>query len=152
MTASAQYCTFFLDRHFLGVEVETVQEVLRYQKITRVPLGPRVAEGLMNLRGQIVTAIDLRKRLEMPERAADVQPVNLVVRTKGGVISLLVDEIGDVLDVPADLFEAPPETLKGSLRDLIRGSFKLKDRLLLALNAEEAVKVSGKIGSDVQKQ
>jgi purine-binding chemotaxis protein CheW len=142
MADSTQYCTFFLDRHFLGVEVEKVQEVLRYQKITRVPLGPRVAEGLMNLRGQIVTAIDLRRRLEMPERASGMQPVNLVVRTNQGAVSLLVDEIGDVLDVPSDLFEAPPETLKGNLRELIRGSFKLKDRLLLALNAEKATQIS----------
>jgi purine-binding chemotaxis protein CheW len=88
---------------FFGVDVLRVQEVLRFQQMTRVPQAPEVIEGLINLRGQIVTAIDMRRRLRLPPRAGDQTPMNMVVRTEDGAVSLLVDEIGDVLDV-----DAPP--------------------------------------------
>src|SRR5438128_7203570 len=96
----------------------------------RVPLAPPVGRGLLNLRGQIVTAIDLRRRLELPERPAEQLPINVVVHTDDGAVSLLVDEIGDVLEVPENLFERPPETLRGAARELIRGAYKLAGRLL----------------------
>jgi purine-binding chemotaxis protein CheW len=107
--------------------------------MTRVPLAPPVVRGLINLRGQIVTAIDLRRRLGLPDRAADRLPVNVVVTTDDGAVSLLVDEIGDVLQVPEAAFERPPDTLRGPARDLIHGAFKLDDRLLLILNTDRAV-------------
>jgi len=116
-----------------------VQEVIRYQEMTRVPLAPKVVRGLINLRGQIVTAIDLRRRLELAERPADRLPMNVVVRGDDGAMSLLVDEIGDVVEVQEDSFERPPETLNGVARDLIRGAYKLKDRLLLMLDTEKTV-------------
>src|SRR4051794_10190615 len=90
---SAQFSTFSLAGLLLGVEVLQVQEVIRYQEMTRVPLAPAEVRGLINLRGQIVTAIDLRRRLGLPDRAEHEQPMNVVVRTSDGVISLLVDEI-----------------------------------------------------------
>src|SRR5437899_9493629 len=96
---SRQFATFFLADLFFGVNVLRVQEVLRFQQMTRVPQAPEVIEGLINLRGQIVTAIDMRRRLGLPSRAGDKMPMNMVVRTGGSVISLLVDEIGDVLDM-----------------------------------------------------
>src|ERR1700759_4249148 len=96
--ASGQYSTFFVADLFFGVNVMHVQEVLRYQPMTPVPRSPQTVEGLINLRGQIVTAIDMRKRLGLPERASDKTPMNMVVRTTDGAVSLLVDEIGDVLD------------------------------------------------------
>src|SRR5262245_30399980 len=111
--------------------------------MTRVPLAPAVVRGLINLRGQIVTAIDLRRRLEFAERPADQLPVNVVVRTDDGAVSLLVDEIGDVLQVPETLFERPPETLRGTARELIQGTYKLQDRLLLILDPERTVCVTG---------
>src|SRR5579863_3440533 len=106
-----QFCTFYVDRQFFGVPVQQVQEVIRYQEMTRVPLVPQVIRGLINLRGQIVTAIDLRRRLGMAERPADQLPMNVVVRTDDGALSLLVDEIGDVIEVEESSFEPPPETL-----------------------------------------
>jgi len=139
MSEERQFCTFFLDRLFLGVEVQKVQEVIRYQGMTCVPLSSSVISGLINLRGQIVTAIDLRRRLALPERPADQLPMNVVVRTDDGAVSLLVDEIEDVLEVTEDTFERPPETINGTARDLIRGVYKLKDRLLLVLDTEKAV-------------
>ncbi len=150
MAQNEQLCTFFLDRHFFGVPVQQVQEVIRYQEMTRVPLVPQVVRGLINLRGQIVTAIDLRRRLGMPERPPDQLPMNVVVRTDDGALSLLVDEIGDVIEVEEKTFEQPPETLKGLARDVIRGVHKLPERLLLLLDTERVVNVAepGPIAED----
>jgi purine-binding chemotaxis protein CheW len=142
MSTTRQLCTFFLDGLFFGVEVQGVQEVIRYQEMTRVPRSADVVEGLINLRGQIVTAIDLRRRLELSARPAGQLPMNVVVRGEEGAVSLLVDEIGDVLEVEEDLFEQPPETLSGVARELIRGAYKLKDNLLLLLDTDKAVNVA----------
>lgn len=136
-----QYCTFHLGDLFLGVEVRHVQEVLRYQKMTRVPLASSVVEGLINLRGQIVTAIDLRRRIGLPDRAVDQLPMNVVVRDAEGIVSLLVDEIGDVLEVDDVEIQSPPSTLRGMARDLIQGVFKLESRLLLLLDVEQTFRV-----------
>src|SRR5580698_4634311 len=138
-----QYCTFYLDGHYFGLDVLKVQEVIRYQEMTRVPLAPPMVRGLINLRGQIVTAIDLRRRLELSDRHDDQRPLNVVVHTDDGAVSLLVDEIGDVLEVPEKLFERPPETLQGTARELIRGAYKLPDRLLLILDTAKTVNVPG---------
>jgi purine-binding chemotaxis protein CheW len=142
MPDAYQYCTFFVDGHYFGLDVRKVQEIIRYQEMTRVPLAPPVVRGLINLRGQIVTAIDLRRRLELHDRRADQLPVNVVVHTDDGAVSLLVDEIGDVLEVPEKAFERPPETLQGSARELIRGAYKLEDRLLLILDIEQTVNLT----------
>ena len=136
---SGQYSTFFVADLFFGVDVLHVQEVLRFQQMTHVPQAPEVVEGLINLRGQIVTAIDMRRRLGLPPRAGDQTPMNMVVRTADGAVSLLVDEIGDVLDVEAATYERPPDNLDPGARELIRGVYKLKDRLLLVLDAERTV-------------
>lgn len=142
MSHQRQVCTFYLDGLLFGVEVHGVQEVIRYLEMTRVPRAPAVVEGLINLRGQIVTAIDMRCRLELSPRPEGQLPMNVVVRGDEGAVSLLVDEIGDVLEVDDELFEAPPETLEGVARELIRGAYKLKDQLLLILDIEKAVAVS----------
>jgi purine-binding chemotaxis protein CheW len=141
MSGQTQYCTFFLDGLFFGVPVQQVQEVIRYQELTRVPLAAPEVSGLINLRGQIVTAIDLRRRLGLPPRPAERLPMNVVVRHDGGAVSLLVDEIGDVQEAEASLFEPPPPTLHGPARSLIRGAYKLADRLLLVLETQHAVQV-----------
>jgi purine-binding chemotaxis protein CheW len=142
MSDEHQFCTFTLDGMLFGVEVLKVQEVIRFQEMTRVPLAPSVVRGLINLRGQIVTAIDLRRRLELHERPADQPPMNVVIRAEDEAVSLLVDEIGDVREVDEDAFERPPETVKGVARELIRGAYKLKDRLLLVLDTEKAVAIT----------
>ena len=90
-----------------------VQEVIRFQPMTPVPLAPPAVKGMINLRGQIVLAIDLRRRLSLGERREGDLPVNVVVRTPDGAVSLLVDEIGEVIEVEQSTFEAPPETLHG---------------------------------------
>jgi purine-binding chemotaxis protein CheW len=118
-----QLCTFCVDDLLFGVDLNVVQEVIRLQDITPVPLAPTVVEGLINLRGQIVTAI------------------NIVVRHEDGILSLLVDDIGDVVDVDQSAFEMPPATLAPASRVLIDGVYKLESRLLLLLNTQRAVRV-----------
>lgn len=142
MTHTSQFCTFYLDKLLFGVELKTVQEVIRSLEITRVPLAPEVVSGLINLRGQIVTAVDLRRRLELEPRAADLPVMNVVVRSEDGAVSLLVDEIGDVVEVEETSFERPPETLRGSVRTMITGVHKLKDRLMLVLDTEKACQMT----------
>jgi len=137
MAGKKQFSTFVVDRLLFGVEVEKVQEVIRYQEMTRVPLAPLVVKGLINLRGQIVTAVDLRRRLGLRERAASDLPMNVVVRHEDCAVSLLVDEIGDVLEVEEEAFELLPGTLSGEVRELIRGVYKLKDTLLIALDTDK---------------
>jgi purine-binding chemotaxis protein CheW len=137
MAGKKQFSTFVADRLLFGVEVEKVQEVIRYQEMTRVPLAPPVVKGLINLRGQIVTAVDLRRRLGLRDRASTDLPMNVIVRHEDGAVSLLVDEIGDVLEVEEEAFELPPGTLSGEVRELIRGVYKLKDSLLIALDTDK---------------
>lgn len=142
MTERRQFSTFKVGHLFFGVEVEKVQEVIRYQEMTRVPLADRIIRGLINLRGQIVTAVDLRRRLQLPDRCEDALPMNVVVRHGGGPVSLLVDEIGDVLEVDAGSFENAPDTLTSQARQLICGVYKLEGNLLHVLNTEKVLDVS----------
>ncbi len=141
--AEQQFCTFYLNGFLFGIEVEKVQEVIRHQAMTRVPLAPKLIGGLINLRGQIVTAIDLRLRLGLPERKPDELPMNVVARSEDGAVSLLVDEIGDVLEVQEAQFEDVPQSMRQA-RELIRGVYKLPERLLLVLDTAHAVSVEQK--------
>jgi purine-binding chemotaxis protein CheW len=136
---SIQFATFTVDGVLFGVEVGGVQEVLRYHEMTRVPLAPSIVSGLINLRGQIVTAIDLRLRLGLRARPPGALPMNVILRGDDGAVSLLVDDIGDVLTVSPELAEPLPETLQHLGRELIKGVFKLNGRLLLILDASSAI-------------
>ena len=143
MAGDLQFCTFYLQDLFFGIEVLQVQEVIRAQAMTRVPLAHSAISGLINLRGQIVEAVDLRSRLGLPPRAGDVMPMNVIVRTDDGPVSLLADEIGDVVSVEDSVFEAPPETLSENARELISGVYKLSDRLLLVLDTARVLQLQG---------
>ena len=134
-----QLCTFNVNSHRFAIEVERVQEVLRFQPMTRVPLASPMVRGLINLRGQIVTAIDLRRRLGMPDAPSGTLPMSVVLRTEQGAVSVLVDRIGDVCEVSREQFELPPDTLRDLARDTIRGVFKLPDELLILLDVERVV-------------
>ena len=134
MSERKQFCTFFLDGMRFGVDVQKVQEVVPYQEMTRVPLAPSTVRGLLNLRGQIVTGIDLRRRLELAERPPGRLPMNVVLRGEDSPVSFLVDEIGEVIEVAADAWERPPETLQGRIRELIQGVYPLPEELLLVLD------------------
>jgi purine-binding chemotaxis protein CheW len=136
MTSEQQYCTFLLGGFYMGVDVRSVQEVLRCQPMTRVPLTSDVIRGLINVRGQIVMAIDLRFRLHLPEQEQDRLSTNVIVNTDDGVFSLLVDEVCDVLDLDESKLQPPPDTLDPQLRELIRGVHLLPDRILMVLDTE----------------
>jgi len=137
--ATRQLCTFQLAGASFGVDVTHVQEVIREQEMTRVPLAPPMIYGLINLRGQIVSAIDMRTRLGLPPRTSETPPMNVVVRTDEGAMSLLVDQIGDVIEVGDEAFERPPETLDVATKDLVQGVYKLEGHLLLLLDTARVV-------------
>ncbi|GGO75910.1 chemotaxis protein CheW [Nocardioides deserti] len=136
---STRLVTFTLDDRVYGVDVGAVQEVLRGQPRTRIPLAPTSVAGLINLRGQVLSAVDLREQLGLAAYSADQEPMLVVIRVSGEPVALLVDSIGSVVDVEADQFEPPPDTLAGVARDLILGAYKLEDQLLLALDVDRAV-------------
>lgn len=140
--STRQYCTFYLDKVVYGVAVNEVQEVIRFQEMTRVPRAHEVVSGLINLRGQIVTAIDLRARLCLAPRPADEKPMNVVVRTEDGAVSLLVDQIGDVIEVSQEQFEEPPPTLRAGQRELVQGVYKLEKSLLLVLETRKLLNLA----------
>jgi purine-binding chemotaxis protein CheW len=129
-----QYSTFRINDLLLGIEVVKVQEVIRYQDMTVVPLAPGVIEGLINLRGQIVIAIDTRRSLGLPRATGDALPMNVVIHSEDGVVSLLVDDIGDVIDVPLDTYAPVPDNMPKEQRDLIECVYDLKEGLMLVLN------------------
>jgi purine-binding chemotaxis protein CheW len=138
MSTTHQLCTFRVAGLYMGVEVTEVSEVLRLQQMTPVPLSYDVVAGLVNLRGEIVTALDLRRRLGF-ERFAGGAGTSIVLRSAGETMTLLIDEIGDVVTVDDDDFEPPPETVGEGARDLIRGAYKLEGSLLLLLDIDRAL-------------
>ncbi len=138
---NVQLATFIVGKFFFGIDVLNVQEVLRFQRMTKVPLAPAVIVGLINLRGQIVPALDMRRRLFLDPRNAEETPMNLVVRTEDGAVSLLVDEIGDVLELKPNAFENTPANVSANVREMIRGVYKLKNRLLFVLDTEKTVDI-----------
>lgn len=143
MTAPLQLCTFSVDGLLFGIDVMNVQEVIRHQEMTPVPLAPAAVRGLINLRGQIVTAIDMRTRLGLAPDVANASPVNVVIDTDQGVMSLLVDDIGEVLEVEREIFETAPEMMNAAFRELVPGVFKLEERLLLLLDVAKVGALGG---------
>ncbi|GAB1694715.1 chemotaxis protein CheW [Krasilnikovia sp. M28-CT-15] len=139
--ASRQFATFEVADQLFGVEVDTVQEVLSYNEYTPVPLAPPAVGGLFNLRGQVIAAVDLRVQLGLNRQALEGPVMNVIIRGSGErePVSLLVDRIGEVVDLEDEAFEPPPDTLSGPTRDLVVGTFKLDGRLMLALDVNQAV-------------
>lgn len=135
-TTSTQLCTFALGELLLGLDVRRVQEVLRNQPMTPVPLSGHVIRGMINLRGQIVLAIDLAFCLGLEPRNSGELSMLVVLRSEDGPASLLVDGIRDIVSVEPEAFEPPPETLQGRSRDFIKGAYKLPRQLLLVLDPD----------------
>jgi purine-binding chemotaxis protein CheW len=142
MAAERLLCTFRVADHLLGLDITVVQEVLRHQEITRLPLASPAVRGIMNLRGHIVPAVDLRRCLELPAVERDDAATIVVRGREDAAASLLVDEIGDVVQVADSTFERTPETLTGVARDLIHGVFPLHDRLLLELDLGKVLRAA----------
>ncbi len=140
MSNLEQICTFTLDGLFLGIDVNDIHEVLLAQPLTPVPLAHPIVSGLINMRGQIVAAIDLRRVLRLPARAADdPPPVNVVVRNGAILVSLLVDKVGDVMEVESRLFTSPPDSTAAETRNLFRGAYQLSPQLLIVFDTNRAI-------------
>jgi purine-binding chemotaxis protein CheW len=134
--ATLQFATFFLNGQLFGIQILHVQEILLRQNVTPVPHAPDYVMGLIGLRGQIVTAVDLRKRLGLSERAQVEEPYHLVVSANGGVASLQVDGVGDVLEMPESQLLPPPESLEGIDPTFIQGVFMLEERILAIIDVQ----------------
>lgn len=133
---SKQYTTFFLGKTYLGIDVLRVREVLIKQNMTPVPQAPRAVLGLINLRGQIVTAVDLRERMGMSDLDKVEEPMNVVIRTNEGPVSLLVDAVGDVISVSDQTLEPTPDNVSGPARKFVSGVHKLDGKLLAVLDVD----------------
>ena len=130
---SREYVTMTVVDQLFGIPVLTVQDVLGPQRITRIPLSPPEIAGALNLRGRIVTAIDVRRRLNLPARAADTSSMSVVVDHKGELYSLIVDAVGEVMSLPAEAYERNPATLDPRWREVSGGIYRLKGKLLVVL-------------------
>ena len=141
MGTKHHFSTFFVGDLLFGIPVEKVQEVAGFVEMTPVPLAPPKVRGLINLRGQIVTAIDLRNCLDLEGQPVGETPVNVILRMDDGYASLLVDRVGEIVEVDEDAFEFPPETLRGPVRELIQGAYKLDKELMHVLDLDRALHV-----------
>ncbi|MCC6751787.1 MAG: chemotaxis protein CheW [Deltaproteobacteria bacterium] len=133
---AGKWATFYLAGELFALPVEDVQEVLMPQPLTPVPLAPEHIVGLLNLRGQIMTAIDLRRRLHFPERGEESARSLLVIKAHDRLISVVVDEIGDVLDLPEERWQPPPETLGAQHRSFVFGMCPIEQQMVLGLQVE----------------
>lgn len=135
-----RYCTFYVENEIFAVDASRVQEINRNQKITEVPGAVDTIMGLINLRGRIVTAIDMHKRLNLvKENVSKHQNMNIIVRGDDELIDLVVDRVGDVLEFDEALNEAPPETISDSLKELLHGVYKLQDKLIMILDIDKTI-------------
>jgi len=130
------FVTFVIADQLFGIPVLTVQDVLGPQRITRIPLAPVEVAGALNLRGRIVTAIDVRRRLGLPSRAKDDKGMSVVVENDGELYSLVIDQVGEVLSLPPEDFERNPATLSTRWREVAAGIYRLKGQLMIVLDVD----------------
>jgi purine-binding chemotaxis protein CheW len=131
--SARDYVTMTIADQVFGIPVLKVQDVLGPQRITRIPLSAPEVAGALNLRGRIVTAIDVRRRLALPARAADNAGMSVVVDHKGELYSLIVDSVGEVMSLPSDAYERNPSTLDPRWREVSAGIYRLQGKLLVVL-------------------
>ena len=131
-----EYVTMTIDGQWFGIPVLSVQDVLGPQNIAMIPLAPPEVAGSLNLRGRIVTAIDPRVRLGLPNREEGATVMSVVVEHLGELYSLLIDQVGEVLQLPTSRFEQNPASLDQRWRDLSSGIYRLDDRLLIVIDIE----------------
>lgn len=130
--------TIVIGDQIFGIPILQVQDVLGAQKVTRVPLAPKAVAGSLNLRGRIVTAIDMRACLGMEECgqgcSAERKGMSVVVENQGELFSLMIDSVGDVMNLPYSAYEKNPSTLNPQWRAISQGIYRLKDRLLVVID------------------
>ena len=133
---NVQYCTFKIGDDFYGIDVLRVQEVIKPLTLTDIPQSDKVVQGLMNLRGIIVTQISLRTLFGMKEDE-NADHMNVIVNTSDGPLALKVDKIDDVQSMDLSSFEATPDTLESHVKKFVKGIHKLDGRLLVILDLEK---------------
>ena len=133
-----RYCTFWVGEQHYGIEIGSVREVLKRQRTTPVPTASTVIGGLINLRGEIVTAIDLRTRLELPP-LEDHASMSVVVSLDGEVVSLVVDSVGDVVDLSRSTMQPTPATVLPQIGELMIGVYRQPDGLIQILDAKRLI-------------
>ena len=134
-----QLVSFKIGNEEFGVDILNVQEINRMTQITKVPNSPEFVEGVINLRGKIIPVIDLRSRIGVIKKEADKNTRIVVVEIKEKIIGFIVDAVKEVLRIPADITEAPPELVNGIDSDFIKAVGKLDDRLLILLDLEKII-------------
>lgn len=137
--AEIQLCTFYLNDHLMALEVDKIQEIIKTRQMTKVPLAPDYVGGLINLRGQIVAAIDLKKRMNLPQHETVVSPMNIVLQHHEGLISLIVDSVGDIINVEDDQIEHDPHHLPDDLDKMVTGICKTDQFLLMVLDIDQVI-------------
>lgn len=133
--SSEQFSTFFIANRMYGIPVRKVQEIVKPMDLTSVPLAPAYVRGLINLRGQVTTAIGLRELFDISDEAPE-HLMNVVCRHTGSLVSFQVDEIGDVVQVSQDDFEATPQTIPDQIRQFMHGVYKLNGQLLSIIDVD----------------
>lgn len=138
-SSSSQYSTFYISDRLYGIEVTEVQEIVRPMDMTWVPLAPNHVRGLINLRGQVATAIGVRELFSMDSETPE-KFMNVVCNIEGQLISLQVDEIGDVVQADDKIFEPTPQTVPIDTRRFLSGVYKKENKLLSILDIHKIVK------------
>lgn len=138
---SAMFVTMTIADQLFGIPVLEVRDVLGPQRITHVPLAPPEVLGSLNLRGRIVTAIDVRTRLDLPHSPEGSKSMSVVVDHKGELYSLIVDKVGEVMDLPATDYEKNPTTLDPRWQEISGGVYRLKDNLLIVLDVAQVLRL-----------
>lgn len=138
------FVTMTIEDQLFGIPVLMVRDVLRSQKLRRVPLAPPEVAGALNLRGRIVTAIDVRRRLRMADRSEDKLGMSIVVDHNGELYSLIVDSVGEVLTLPADTHETMPATLDPVWKSVCVGVYRLEGKLLLVMDVSRLLDFDAK--------
>jgi purine-binding chemotaxis protein CheW len=131
-----QYVSITICDQLFGIPVLMVHDVLGPQRITHIPLAPCEVAGSLNLRGRIVTAIDVRLRLKLSARPKDQPGMSIVVDYGGELYSLMVDSVGEVLSMSSDDYERHPATLDPLWREMSDGIYRLNDKLLVVLDVK----------------
>jgi purine-binding chemotaxis protein CheW len=137
-----QLVSFNIGTEEFGVDILKVQEINRMVEITRVPQAPHYVEGVINLRGKVIPIIDLRKRFSLESKEHDKDTRIVVVDIGGHVMGMVVDSVSEVLRLPANTIEPPPEIVSGIDADYIKGVAKLDDRLLIFLDLTKVIDVA----------
>jgi len=141
---ATQYSTFWISDRLYGIDVVRVQEVTKAMRMSQIPKASKFVHGLINLRGQIATAISLRDLFQQESAAKEVEQMNVVCNIEGNLLSFLVDEIGDVIEVEASSFEPPPETVQSTVRQFMVGVYKLENHLLSILQVDKIIEYLNK--------